>query len=230
MPRLTASWNGSLWNVSPDMSLPWPRFWEHIRVEDRAALSEILSELLAHGALIGDMGRDRELYLLAREYQQDIGEYLAPLHLELVPDPDRPMIQLRPVPGDCNLMARFNKAETLLVLTLWRIYHDARMETTVETVVVTANDIWQRLRLYFDSIALPTEAQLRDMLGKLRNRRLVRVQWHEDNSRFGESQVEILPTLPRVIPFENATAWEQQAVLYQQPGNAEFTDAREVET
>jgi hypothetical protein len=30
--------------------------------------------------------------------------------------------------------------------------------------------------------------------------------------------VEILPTLARVIPFESAAAWEQQADLYQQPG------------
>lgn len=201
------------------MPLPWPTFttWNRIREDDRAALSDVLTELLAHGALIGDGGRDRELYLLAREYQSELSEYLAPLHLILMPDPDRPIFLLRPVPGDCGLLARFNKAETLLVLTLWRIYHDARMEQTVESVVVTANDIWQRLKLYFEQVELPTAAQLRDMLGRLRNRRLVRVQWHEDTSQFGESQVEILPTLAQVIPFENAAAWEQQAALYQQP-------------
>ena len=201
------------------MPLPWPTFttWNRIREDDRAALSDVLTELLAHGALIGDAGRDRELYLLAREYQPELSEYLAPLHLTLLPDPDRPIFLLRPVPGDCGLLARFNKAETLLVLTLWRIFHDARMEQTVESVVVTANDIWQRLKLYFEQVELPTPAQLRDMLGRLRNRRLVRVQWHDDTSQFGESQVEILPTLAQVIPFENAAAWEQQAALYQQP-------------
>jgi hypothetical protein len=201
------------------MALPWPKFetWNRIREEDRSALSDVLTELLAHGALLGDTGRDRELYLLAREYQREISDYLAPLHLQLLPDADRPIFQLRPVPGDCGLMARFNKAETLLILTLWRVYHDARMEQTVEAVVVTANDIWQRLKLYFEQVDLPTAAQLRDMLGKLRNRRLVRLQWHEDPASFGESQVEILPTLARVIPFENAAAWEQQAALYQQP-------------
>jgi hypothetical protein len=210
------------------MSLPWPTFttWNRIQEPDRAAVSEILAELLAHGALIGDTGRDHELYLLAREYQRELGEYLAPLHLELLPDPDRPIFQLRPVPGDCALMARFNKAETLLVLTLWRMYHDARMDKVEASVVVTANDIWERLRLYFENIAPPTEAQLREMLGKLRQRRLVRVQWHEDPARFGESQVEILHTLPRVIPFETAAAWEQQAALYQAPADAPAEPAR----
>ncbi|MGA2245485.1 MAG: DUF4194 domain-containing protein [Verrucomicrobiota bacterium] len=210
------------------MPLPWPTFatWNRIQEPDRAALSEILAELLAHGALIGENGRDRELYLLAREYQREIGEYLAPLHLELLPDADRPIFQLRPVPGDCALMARFNKAETLLVLTLWRMYHDARMEAVVASVVVTTNDIWERLRLYFEHIVPPTEAQLRELLGKLRSRRLVRLQWHEDPACFGESQVEILDTLPRIIPFENAAAWQQQAALYQASAEAAAEPAR----
>jgi len=210
------------------MPLPWPTFttWNRIRDTDRAALSAVLTELLAHGALIGDAGRDRELYLLAREYQPELGEYLAPLHLMLVPDADRPVFLVRPVAGDCGLLARFNKAETLLVLTLWRVYHDARMEQTVESVVVTANDIWQRLGLYFKQMDLPTSAHLREILGKLRNRRLVRVQWHEETSQFGESQVEILPTLAQVIPFEDASAWEQQVALYQQPaGQADDREA-----
>ena len=202
------------------MSLPWPTFatWNRIREDERSAVSNVLTELLAHGALLGEAGRDHELYLLAREYQRELGEYLAPLNLELVADPDRPILQLRPVPGDCGLIARFNKAETLLVLTLWRIYHDFRMETTAETVVVTTNEIWQRLRLYFQEVDLPAATQLREMLGKLRNRRLVAVQWHEDADLFGESQVEILPTLARTIPFEDAAAWQQQAELYQSPG------------
>ena len=56
------------------MSLPWPTFstWNRIQEPDRAALSDILAELLAHGALIGEAGRDRELYLLAREYQREL--------------------------------------------------------------------------------------------------------------------------------------------------------------
>lgn len=201
------------------MALPWPTFanWHRIREADRAAISDVLTELLAHGALLGEAGRDRELYLLAREHQPELAEYLAPLHLELFADPDKPIFYVRPVPGDCGLMARFNKAETLLVLTLWRLYHDARMEAVSETVVVTANDVWQRLKLYFETLTPPTEGQLREMLGRLRNRRLVRLQWDEDAARFGESQIEILPTLARVIPFENAAAWEQQAALYRQP-------------
>ena len=200
------------------MPLPWPDFstWNRIREEDRGAFSDILTDLLSHGALIGDAGRDRELYLLAREYEPEISAYFAPLNLFLVPDPDRPIIQIRPVPGDCGLIARFSKAETLLTLTLWRMYHDARMEQAVDSVVVTTNDIWQRLKLYFEHLDLPSAALLREMLGKLRGRRLVCVQWHEDQSQFGESQVEIMPTLRNVIPFEDVNAWQQHVAQYQQ--------------
>jgi hypothetical protein len=205
------------------MPLTWPTFstWHRIREDERGALSDVLTELLAHGALIGDAGHHRELYLLAREYQPELSEYLAPLHLTLVADADRPIFLLRPVPGDCGLLSRFNKAETLLVLTLWRMYHDARMEQVAESVVVTAGDIWQRLKLYFEAIEPPSQAHLREMLGKLRGRRLVRMQWNDDPAQFGESQVEILPTLAHVIPFENADAWQQQAALYQQPATEE---------
>ena len=94
------------------------------------------------------------------------------------------------------------------------------MESATETVIISANDLWQRLKLYFETITPPTEAQLREMLGRLRNRRLVRLQWADDAARFGESQIEILPTLTRVIPFEDVAAWEQQADLYRQPSDS----------
>jgi len=196
------------------MPLPWPSFWEHIRAEDRSALSDVLTQLLAHGVLLGDSGRDRQLYLLAREYQHEMAEYFAPLHLELVSDPDHPIYQLRPVPSDCGLIGRFGKAETLLVLTLWRMYHDVRMEKTLSSVMVSTNEIWSRLKLYFEQIEPPTESHLREMLQKLKYRRLIRIQSSEENQAYGETLIEILPTLARVIPFENTEAWEQQRNLY----------------
>jgi hypothetical protein len=87
--------------------------------------------------------------------------------------------------------------------------------------VVTANDIWSRLKLYFDRIDPPTEALMRDILSKLRSRGLLRIQRQEDGARFGDTQIEILPTLTRVIPFENESAWEQQRSLYSPPVGAE---------
>jgi hypothetical protein len=199
------------------MNLPWPSFWQHIRQEDRSALREVLAELLSTGVLFGDEGSARQLYLTARDYQKELAEYLAPLNLDLVADPDKPIFQARPVPGECGLTARFTKDETLLVLALWRIYYDERLERPVETVIVSANEVFARLKLYFEHIEPPTESHLERLLARLRSRRLIRFRRHEDAQRFGESPVEILPTLQRVIPFENAEAWQRQAELYAAP-------------
>jgi len=191
------------------MNLSWPSFWQHIPETDRPAVRDALAELLSSGVLLGDDGRAREVYLTAREYLRELGEYLAPLELNLVSDPDRPILQARPVPGECGLAARFGKDETLLILVLWRLYHEVRMERSVETVVVSANDVFRALKLTFEHIDPPTDSHLERMLARCRNRRLIRFQRHEDPQRFGESAVEILPTLPRVIPFENLQRWEE---------------------
>ena len=196
------------------MNLPWPSFWQHVPEPDRPALRDALAELLSTGVLLGDEGRAREIYLTARDYLRELGEYLSPLNLTLIPDPDRPILQARPVAGECDLTARFTKDESLLILVLWRLYHDTRMERAVDAVVVSANEIFQALKLTFENIEPPAETHLERMLARLRSRRLVRFQRHEDPLRFGESAVEILPTLPRVIPFENTQAWEQLVQLH----------------
>jgi len=205
----------------------WPSFWTDIPEVDRPALREILTELLATGVLFGENGRERELFLTDRQYTRQLADYLAPLSLELVPDPDRPILQARPIPGECGLTARFTKDETLVVLTLWRLYDDARMEGPAETVVISANDLYARLKLYFEHIEPPAETHLERILAKLRSKRLIRFQKNEE--RFGESRLEILPTLSRAIPFERAEEWTQAAALFQQAVPSEGDTAADAE-
>jgi len=202
-------------------TLPWPSFWEHIPDADRGALSDVLTELLSTGVLLGAQGRGRTLYLLARDYQKEIAEYLAPLQLDLAPDPEHSLFQARPVPGECGLTARFSKAETLVLLTLWRIYDDIRLTQVTSVFLTTAQEVFEKLKLYFEAIEPPTESQLERILARLRRFRLVSLQTRSEVGRFGELSIEILPTLPRVIPFENVEAWEQQAALYREPASAD---------
>jgi len=189
------------------MTPQWPSFWASIPDDDRPALREILAELLTTGVLLGESGRERELFLTARKYEPQLSEYLAPLNLNLFPDPDRPLLQARPIPGECSLTARFTKDETLVVLTLWRLYDDARMERPAETIIVSANDLYARLKLYCEHIEPPANTHLERILSKLRSKRLIRFQKEEEH--FGESRIEILPTLARVIPFERVEEWTQ---------------------
>jgi len=102
----------------------------------------------------------------------------------------------------------------LLVLSLWRIWDEAMSEKPAAGVVMTANELWLKLRLFFDQVEPPTESNLDRMLAKLRRKRLIRYQRQEDSNRFGESLIEVLPTLPRAIPFNDLEAWEAQAALY----------------
>ena len=189
------------------MTPQWPSFWVSIPDDDRPALREILAELLTTGVLLGESGRDRELFLTARNYEPQISEYLSPLNLTLFSDPDRPLFQARPIPGECSLTARFTKDETLVVLTLWRLYDDARMERAVEAIIVSANDLHSRIKLYFEHVEPPTNTHLERILGKLRSKRLIRIQ--KNDTHFGESRIEILPTLARAIPFERVEEWAQ---------------------
>jgi len=196
----------------------WPKFWEHIPETDRPSIRSIVAELLSTGVLFGDMGRERELFLVAREYQPELSDYLAVAGLELFVDPDRPIFQARPIPSECGLMAKFGKDETLVALTLWRIYDEMRMEQTSEAIVITANDLDARLKLYFESVVPPTDGHLERMLTKFRQRRFIRFQ--KDEVKLGESRIEILPTLARAIPFDGQDDWASHANFFQKSDTA----------
>ncbi len=193
----------------------WPSFWSHIPESDRPLLRHCIAELLTRGSIIGDQGSARELFLLARDqYLRELSEYFSVLNIEIVADPDHFILQARPIPGECGLVSTFTKDESLLVLALWRVYDEARSERPSAAVIVTANELWQKLRVFFDKIEPPTESHLEKMLAKLRRKRLVRYQRADDANRFGDSLIEVLPTLPRAIPFESLASWQAQAELY----------------
>ena len=201
------------------MTPQWPTFWAHIPEADRPAVREVLTDLLATGVLFGESGRERELFQTARKYEQELADYLSLLNLTLFPDPDRPILQARPIPGECGLTARFTKDETLVVLTLWRIYDDAIMERPTNIVTLSADDLFAKLKLYFEHIEPPTNTHLERILAKLRSKRLIRFQ--KDEEHFGESRIEILPTLARAIPFERVEEWTQTVNAFKQGGGGE---------
>lgn len=201
--------------------LPWPEFWNHVPEADRQPLRECVADLLRTGAILGDEGAGRELFLLARDnYFAELNAWFAVLNIELVVDSERPVLQARPVPGECDLVATFSKEETLVVLSLWRIWDETIIEKPTAGVVLTANDLWLKLRLFFDRIEPPSESNLDRILAKLRRKRLIRYQPAEDRTRVGESLIEVLPTLPRAIPFPDLEAWEARSALYAGEGQA----------
>jgi hypothetical protein len=195
----------------------WPRsFWGDVQESDRAGLREVLAELLGRGVLLGDEGSGRELFLLARDhYRSHLEDYLAPLALELIVDDEHTLIQARPRTESCLLLAKFDKDESLILLSLWRLYDDAISTGSQETVIITVDQLWAGLKVYFDKINTPEKSQIEAALARLKRHRLIRTSKLEGMTQAGEMQIEILPSLARVIPFDDIAAWQQQAGQYQ---------------
>jgi len=197
----------------------WPRsFWSDVPDADRAALREVLAELLGRGVLLGDEGSGRELYMLARDhYRTHVEDYLAPLALELIVDEDHSLLQARPRTESCLLLGRFDKDETLVLLALWRLYDDEISIGSQEAVIVTVDQLWAALNVYFDKVHYPEKSQIESCLVRLRRHRLVRTLKPEGMTQAGEMQIEILPSLSRVIPFDDIAAWQARAETFQPP-------------
>ncbi|MBX7208907.1 MAG: DUF4194 domain-containing protein [Verrucomicrobiaceae bacterium] len=206
----------------------WPRsFWSDVPDGDRAALREVLAELLGRGVLLGDEGSGRELYLLARDhYRTHVEDYLAPLALELIIDEEHSLLQARPRTESCLLLGRFDKDETLALLALWRLYDDEISTGSQEAVIVTVDQLWAALKVYFDKVATPEKSQIEACLARLRRHRLIRTLKPEGMTQAGEMQIEILPSLARVIPFDDIAAWQARVEQFQPPKDG--ADAGEV--
>jgi hypothetical protein len=194
----------------------WPSFWHNVPTEDRAPLREVLAELIGRGVLLGDEGSGRDLYLLARDhYREHLEDYLAPLALELLVDEDQRLLQARPRTESCLLLGRFDKAETLVLLALWRLYDDERSSGLQEAVIVTVDRLWSALRVFFDQIEPPPATQLDNILARLKRHRLIRTAKPDGLNQLGDMQIEILPSLARAIPFDSVEEWQSRVETFQ---------------
>lgn len=198
------------------MTTRWPSFWPDVPEEDRAGIREILAELLGRGTLLGESGSGRDLFLLARDHhEKHLSDYLAPLGLELIIDDDFSLLQARPMPETCHLLSQFSKDETLLLLVMWRVWDDHRTNEISSAVVLTVDDLWTRFRNTFDKIEPPEKTHLDSLLARLKRHRLIRTHKPDGAENLGETLIEILPSLPRVIPFDSLEACLNRAALYE---------------
>ena len=196
----------------------WPSFWADVPSDERAPLRDILAELLGRGVLLGDTGSGRELFLLARDHHRfRLEDYLAPLGLEFLVDDEAMLLQARPRAESCQLLGSFSKDETLILLTLWRVWDEAQTSGAHAAVLLRLDDLWDKLRVYFDRIEPPEKSQIEAALTRLKRHRLVRTQKPDQMERSGETLIEILPTLARTIPFESIEQWQERANLASPP-------------
>lgn len=200
-------------------TLPWPYFWANIPEEDRQALRDVLAELLRHGVILGDEGSGRDLFRLVRDqYKADLEAYFAPLGLRLLIIAEPPLLQVQPVPDECDLLAQFTQQETLIALVLWRLYDEALMKSRTKAVLVTANELWMKCKVIFDRIEPPSPSALRESLVRLRRKRLIRYTDSDDPTRAGDMAIEVLPTLHRTIDFVGLEEWQTRVDAFQAAG------------
>jgi Domain of unknown function (DUF4194) len=196
----------------------WPSFWADVPSEERAPLRDILAELLGRGVLLGDTGSGRELFLLARDHHRfRLEDYLAPLGLEFLVDDEAMILQARPRTESCQLLGSFSKDETLILLTLWRVWDEAQTSGAHAAVLLRLDDLWEKLRVYFDRIEPPEKSQIEAALTRLKRHRLVRTQRPDQADHPGDILIEVLPTLARAIPFESIDQWQDRANLASPP-------------
>ena len=62
------------------------------------------------------------------------------------------------------------------------------------------------------------------MLGRLKRLRLIRSHKPEGALQLGDTLIEVLPSLPRVIPFDSLESCLARAALYQ-PGESASTSS-----
>jgi hypothetical protein len=196
----------------------WPSFWEDVPAGERAPVRDILAELLGRGVLLGDSGSGRELFLLARDHHRfRLEDYLAPLGLELVIDDDALLLQARPRLEACQLLGSFSKDETLILLTLWRVWDEAQTAGSSSAILLRLDDLWEKLRVFFDRIEPPEKSQIEAALTRLKRHRLVRTQRPDGAESAGDLLIEILPSLARAIPFESIAQWQDRVDLAAPP-------------
>jgi hypothetical protein len=88
-------------------------------------------------------------------------------------------------------------------------------------VILTVDELWTRFRNTFDKIDPPEKTHLDSLLGRMKRHRLIRTHKPEGALQLGETLIEVLPSLPRVIPFDSLESCLARAALYQPAASPE---------
>src|SRR5579859_849952 len=168
---------------------------------DRERLGECLRRLLAHGSILGFDAADTDLYHWSYQNRSFLEELALLLDFKLYWDHQDRSIQA--VPQASAFLLRLRLDATLVLLTLWYEFDTAvRDRGETPPVRLTAQQLNDALSAKFVPLRkhLPSQTRLREILSLAQRKNLVHVTLDVNLER---SQIEILPTLKRVIPFQN---------------------------
>lgn len=180
---------------------------------DRSRLGEALRVLLDRGSILGGEGPHTDLYHWTYANRPWIEEIAALFDLQLYWEHESRFVQAAPRSG--AFLMRLRLDATLVLLTLWYEF-DAAVRDRGETppIVITAEQLNDSLRTKFEPLrkAMPSQTRLAEILRMGQRKNLVRFTAGEDAAR---SRIEILPTIKRIIPFQDIADWTRHAGRFQ---------------
>jgi hypothetical protein len=195
---------------------------------DRARLGEALRVLLDRGSILGGEGPHAELYHWAYANRPWLEEMAALFDLQLAWENDQRLVQAIPRSGTFLLRLRLDA--TLVLLTLWYEF-DAAVRDRGETppISLSVKELNDSLDTKFKPLkkAMPSQTRLVEILRLAQRKNLLRFHAVTDAA---QSRIEILPTIKRVIPFQDLADWTRHAdrFLVAEPLNEPAESADEI--
>ncbi len=180
-----------------------------LEAHDRQRLGEVLRVLLNHGSILGLEPSQTDLYHWAWANRPWIEEIGALFDLQLTWENEMRLVQA--VPRSGAFLLRLKLDATLVLLTLWYEF-DAAVRDRGETppVTITVEELNAALETKFEPMrkAKPSQTRMIEILRLAQRKNLVRFT---PAIEFAQSRIAILPTIKRVIPFQNLEDWTRQA-------------------
>lgn len=176
---------------------------------DRERMGQALRRLMANGSILGTEPGQTDLYHWAHLHREWVEELAALFELKLFWDHEIRLVQAVPETGAFTLKLKLDA--TLVLLTLWYEFDTAvRDRGEAPPIRLTVERLNDSLKTKFEPLRkhLPSPTRLREILSLAQRKNLLRVATAEVPS---EAIIEILPTLKRVIPFQDIADWNRHA-------------------
>ncbi len=179
---------------------------------DRQRLGEALRRLMAQGSILGHEPASTDLYHWSHQNRDWLDEQAGLFDLKLHWDHQDRVVQA--VPQSAAFLLKVNLRTTLVLLTLWYEFDTAvRDRGETPPIRLTVQQLNDSLTAKFEPLKkhLPSAAQLREILALAQRKNLLR---YEPDPAFEQTPIQVLPTLKRVIPFQDFAEWNRNAERY----------------
>lgn len=176
---------------------------------DRERIGEAMHRLLANGSILGTESGQAELYQWCHLNREWVEEIASLLDLKLFWDHEIRLVQA--VPQTSAFTLRLKLDATLVLLTLWYEFDTAvRDRGEVPPIRLSVEQLNDSLKTKFEPLRkhLPSPTRLREILSLGQRKNLLRFSPAEEPS---DAVIEVMPTLKRVIPFQDIAEWNRHA-------------------